>query len=200
MTNKEAVLSCVDCPLLSCNEEAGVYPEFCLTARMGEEEKQRLLEFYEQEDNRRLADAANEAKSRFGKDTRVEGILEFARQLGAQKIGIATCISLMDESRVMAEILRRHGFTVYSVMCKVGSMQREQDIRRGKKMCNPIQQARYLNEMGTELNIVIGLCVGHDSLFYRYSAAPVTTLVAKDWALNHNPIRALREEELSRQL
>ena len=67
-------------------------------------------------------------------------------------------------------------------------------------MCNPIQQARYLNEMGTELNIVIGLCIGHDSLFYRYSQAPVTTLVAKDWALAHNPIVALRDEKIYRTL
>ena len=167
---------------------------------MSEEEKQQLLDFYEQGDNRRLANAANEAKSKYGKDTRVEGILEFARQLQAHKIGIATCISFMDESRVMADILRRHGFEVYSVMCKVGSMAREQDIKRGKKMCNPIQQARYLNEMGTELNIVIGLCIGHDSLFYRYSQAPVTTLVAKDWALAHNPIVALRDEKIYRKL
>ena len=200
MAEKEKVLSCVDCPLLTCNEDDGCYPEFCLTTRMSEEEKQQLLDFYEQEDNRSLANAANEAKSKYGKDTRVEGILEFARQLQAHKIGIATCISLMDESRVMADILRRHGFEVYSVMCKVGSMAREQDIKRGKKMCNPIQQARYLNEMGTELNIVIGLCIGHDSLFYRYSQAPVTTLVAKDWALAHNPIVALRDEKIYRKL
>ena len=58
-------------------------------------------------------------------------------------------------------------------------------------MCNPILQAKLLNEQKTELNIALGLCVGHDSLFYRYSDAMVTTLVAKDRVLAHNPVGAI---------
>ena len=61
----------------------------------------------------------------------------------------------------------------------------------GKNMCNPIFQAKRLNREGTELNIVVGLCVGHDSLFYRYSDALVTTLVAKDRVTGHNPAAVL---------
>ena len=52
-------------------------------------------------------------------------------------------------------------------------------------------QAKRLNAENTELNIVVGLCVGHDSLFYKYSEAPVTTLVVKDRVLGHNPVAAL---------
>ena len=58
-------------------------------------------------------------------------------------------------------------------------------------MCNPILQAEFLNRQETEFNIVMGLCVGHDSLFYKYSEALVTTLVAKDRVLAHNPAGAL---------
>ena len=58
-------------------------------------------------------------------------------------------------------------------------------------MCNPILQAKLLNEAGTDLNVVMGLCVGHDSLFYKYSDALVTTLVTKDRVLGHNPVAAL---------
>ena len=58
-------------------------------------------------------------------------------------------------------------------------------------MCNPILQARLLNQAKTDLNVVIGLCVGHDSLFYRYSDAYVTTLVTKDRVTGHNPAAAL---------
>lgn len=54
-------------------------------------------------------------------------------------------------------------------------------------MCNPILQARLLNQA----NVVIGLCMGHDSLFYRYSEAYVTTLVTKDRVTGHNPAAAL---------
>jgi uncharacterized metal-binding protein len=48
-----------------------------------------------------------------------------------------------------------------------------------------------LNEANTDLNIAIGLCVGHDSLFYKYSDALVTTLVAKDRVTGHNPCAPL---------
>lgn len=37
----------------------------------------------------------------------------------------------------------------------------------------------------------IATCVGHDSLFYRYSDAPVTTAVTKDRVTGHNPAAAL---------
>jgi hypothetical protein len=58
-------------------------------------------------------------------------------------------------------------------------------------VCNPVMQAELLNQAGTDLNVVMGLCVGHDSLFYKYSEALVTTLVAKDRVLAHNPAGAL---------
>ena len=62
-------------------------------------------------------------------------------------------------------------------------------------MCNPIAQAELMNEANTELNVVLGLCVGHDSLFYKHSNAPVTTLVAKDRVLAHNPCAALYQAD-----
>jgi len=58
-------------------------------------------------------------------------------------------------------------------------------------MCNPILQAKLLNEQKTDFNIALGLCVGHDSLFYQYSEARVTTLVVKDRVLAHNPVGAI---------
>ena len=62
--------------------------------------------------------------------------------------------------------------------CKVGSVDKT-DIgldpkyicKTGPVMCNPILQAKLLNKAGTQLNVVVGLCVGHDSLFYKYSKA-----------------------------
>ena len=61
----------------------------------------------------------------------------------------------------------------------------------GNIMCNPILQAKILNNEKTDLNVIIGLCVGHDSLFYKYSDALCTTLVTKDKVLAHNPVGAL---------
>lgn len=57
-------------------------------------------------------------------------------------------------------------------------------------MCSPIGQARFLEKAETQLNILLGLCVAHDSLFVKYSATPVTVLAAKDRVLGHNPLAA----------
>ncbi|OGT29557.1 MAG: hypothetical protein A2W28_12320, partial [Gammaproteobacteria bacterium RBG_16_51_14] len=118
--------------------------------------------------------------------TRVEDTVAFARLMGYKKIGIATCIGLLDETRRLAEILKAQGFEPFSVCCKAGSIDKldlglsEQDkIRPGtfEPACNPIAQARILNETGMDMNIIMGLCIGHDMLFSKYSEAPVTTLV-----------------------
>ena len=90
-----------------------------------------------------------------------------------------------------------NGFEVFGAGCKAG-MVCKTDVgidpvccEIGQNTCNPVLQAEVLNHEGTELNIVVGLCVGHDSLFYRHSDAPVTTLVAKDRVLANNPAGAL---------
>ncbi len=62
-------------------------------------------------------------------------------------------------------------------------------------MCNPIAQAEFLNKENTEFNIVLGLCVGHDTLFFKYSKAPVTVLAVKDRVLAHNPLGAIYQSE-----
>ena len=129
--------------------------------------------------------------------TRVQEIMEFARKIGARRIGIANCIGLINEARIFARILRANGFEAYSVICKVAGQAKSsvgipakcEEI--GAAMCNPILQARLLNEAKTDLNVVIGLCVGHDSLFYKYSDAYVTTLVTKDRVTGNNPVAAL---------
>jgi uncharacterized metal-binding protein len=101
---------------------------------------------------------------------------------------------------MLQEILEANGFEVESVCCKVGSIDKEkiglrdeEKIRPGQyeSLCNPVGQAMLLNKAGTELNIVVGLCVGHDSLFFKHSEAPVTVLVTKDRVTGHNPVAAL---------
>ncbi len=132
--------------------------------------------------------------------TRVEEVCRFAKAMEFSKIGIATCISFVDQARTMSAILESHGFEVASVACKTGGVAKErigledrEKIRPGghESMCNPIAQAALLNEAGCQFNLVLGLCVGHDSLFFRHSEGLVTTVVAKDRVLAHNPVGAL---------
>lgn len=146
-----------------------------------------------------LAAARTEAIG-YVQDTRLEDTIAFAQRIGAKHIGIASCVGLMREAAILEEILTKHGFKVSAVCCKVGSINKEEiGLRDEEKvhpgryeaLCNPIGQAKLLNEAQTDLNIMLGLCVGHDSLFFRYSQAPVTVLVAKDRVLAHNPAAAL---------
>jgi uncharacterized metal-binding protein len=133
--------------------------------------------------------------------TRVEEICAFAKKMGFNKIGIATCSGLVDLAYTLSGILESHGFEVASAACKNGGVPKEmvglrdeEKVHPGQheSMCNPISQAELLNRAGCELNVVLGLCVGHDSLFFRHSEGLATTLVAKDRVLAHNPVGALQ--------
>jgi uncharacterized metal-binding protein len=132
--------------------------------------------------------------------TRVEDTIAFARLMGWKKVGIATCIGLLDETARLEEILVAQGLEPIPVCCKVGSVDKAkvgvkdaEKVRPGtwEPACNPIAQARILNELGTDMNVIVGLCVGHDMLFSKHSKAPVTTLVVKDRVTGHNPVAAL---------
>lgn len=192
-------LSCIDCGVTACNcPEDPHYPDFCLTTGMDGEVLVDAMRCYEQEENRRVAVAAAEVEYEFYcRHTRVEEIMDFARKLGAKRLGIATCVGLIREAQTLARVLRHNGFEVYGAACKAGAQKKtsvgipEECEALGANMCNPILQAKLLNAAKTELNIVVGLCVGHDSLFYRYSDALVTTCVTKDRVLGHNPVAAL---------
>ena len=132
--------------------------------------------------------------------TRVEDTIAFAKLMGYTKIGIATCIGLLDEADRLVAILKAQGLEPLSVCCKAGSidkrelgLEEEDKVRPGtfEPACNPIAQAEICNRLKTDMNIILGLCVGHDMLFNRRSKAPVTTLVVKDRVTGHNPIAVL---------
>jgi uncharacterized metal-binding protein len=128
---------------------------------------------------------------------RSKEIIQFAKEAGFSHLGVAFCIGLFEEAGAYVEILKQH-FRVSSVCCKVcgiakqefGLVQLDPDNAE-ESMCSPLGQAELLNRAGTQLNIVMGLCVGHDALFSRHSQAPVATLIAKDRVLAHNPAGAL---------
>jgi uncharacterized metal-binding protein len=150
---------------------------------------------------RRMAvESARTEAAGYGMATRVEEIMDFARRMGWRHLGIAHCAGLMEEARLARQIFRAGGFQVSTVCCKVGSIDKEEvgvgdheKVRPGEfeSLCSPLGQAALLAQAGTEFNVVIGLCVGHDSMFYMHSKAPATVLVAKDRVLGHNPAAAL---------
>ncbi len=137
---------------------------------------------------------------RFPVKPRLQEIIEFANRLGYHRLGLAFCVGLHGESHQTARILEMHGFEVVSVCCKVGAVPKEEigindwekvTVGEYESMCNPIAQAEILNRAGTEFNILLGLCVGHDSLFIKHATAMTTVFAVKDRVLGHNPLAAL---------
>jgi uncharacterized metal-binding protein len=132
--------------------------------------------------------------------TRMAEICEFAERMSYKRLGLAFCLGLAKEAAVVEEILKTKGFEVISVLCKAGrtpkeslGLKEEHKIYQGKpeSMCNPIYQAKLLNHEKTEFNILLGLCVGHDSLFFKFAEAPTTVLAVKDRVTGHNPLAAV---------
>jgi uncharacterized metal-binding protein len=135
---------------------------------------------------------------------RLKDTIEFAELMDYKKLGIAFCIGLQKEASTVSKILEKYGFEVFSVMCKTGSIPKSEvgvpeeyqwtsktGYTIGYVTCNPIGQAMLLNKAETDMNIIVGLCVGHDILFTKHSKAPVTTLIAKDRVTGHNPAAVL---------
>jgi len=132
---------------------------------------------------------------------RIKELIEFSKLLKIRKIGIAFCAGLRDEAARLTAILEDQGFETASALCKCGGVDKtlmgiaEQDKIRGPEKfeagCNPLLQAELLNNAETEVNVIVGLCLGHDMLFTMNSKAPVTTLIVKDRLLGHNPVMGL---------
>ena len=201
---------CAKCTKVVCDSKASLKgPENCPT-KTRQEIIQKALKEYDDPEIREFARQASiqEAECYMNlpegltmRYPRVEEIAQFAKKMGYKKLGIASCLGLRDEAAILCEILENRGFEVISVCCKAGAIPKErigitpeQKIKGPdafEAMCNPITQAKILNEAGTELNILVGLCVGHDSLFNKYAEAPVTVLVAKDRVFVHNPVMGL---------
>jgi len=203
MATEKVYAGCALCGVKACDEAPGTKtpPPFCHALNNPELlEEIRKVYTQNEEINRLSIESARTEARGYGEMTRVEEIMDFARALGALKLGIAHCIGLQYEAKLAYQIFKNGGFEVYTVCCKLGSIDKEEiglldteKVRPGEfePLCNPIGQAAVLAQLGTQLNIVIGLCVGHDSLFFAHSKAPVTVLVAKDRVLGHNPVAAL---------
>lgn len=128
--------------------------------------------------------------------TRIRELIEYARILHYKKIGVASCVGLMEESKLLSRILTEAGFQVVLVGCMAGGAPRPRFGLKERKgstsfACNPIMQAEVLNRQKTQFNVMMGLCLGHDVLFIKHSEADVTPLVVKDRVTGHNPIAAL---------
>lgn len=190
--------TCAYCQKHSCHKnELKEAPKNCPTKNECDELEKILVEYNEKENYDIAKASAEVVMDNYGVKPRVKEIIDFCSKMKYKKIGLAFCVGLSKEANIFTQILVRHGFEVESVICKLGNVNREKiGIENcNVPMCNPIAQAEFLNKENTEFNIVLGLCVGHDTLFFKYSKAPVTVLAVKDRALAHNPLGAIYQAD-----
>jgi len=158
--------------------------------------KEMAFKEYTGDTKKALSVSSHIEKEHYMQLTRVEEVIQYALTMEYEKIGIAFCMGLEKEARTLHTVFEKY-FEVYSVCCKNGSIDKgilnlpKFDDTKHEAMCNPVGQAMELNGCKTELNLIVGLCIGHDILFTQYSEAPVTTLIVKDRILSHNPAGAL---------
>jgi uncharacterized metal-binding protein len=212
---ENAAANCAMCPFQRaeqlCRNENGKAPEDCATVLYPEQVEDacaalradaELMRFARESS---LQEAACYAPSPYDPDARrpvkprIMEIIEFAQRMGYHRLGLAFCLGLRTEARELCRILESHGFEVVSVCCKVGRVDKnflgirdEEKIKPGpESMCNPVTQAKILNEEKCDFNLMLGLCVGHDSLFLKYLEGLVTVVAVKDRLLGHAPLNAL---------
>ena len=198
-------LSCASCGVKACRTaDSDRYPGFCPTAGLDPAMMEEVLSIYRDDPMVRemsVKSACLESEF-YCKLTRVEETIEFIERMGFKKVGIATCVGLLPEAAVFSKILAARNIDHYVVCCKVGAFDKtetvgvppEKKLNGGcghESMCNPVLQAKVLEAKGCDFNILIGLCVGHDTLFLRTTDTPTTVLIVKDRVLGHNPVQAL---------
>jgi len=191
---------CSYCPRKKCfSGDVSQAPAFCPSFRHADllaDAKKKLQE----ETNCEMARDVARTWKEYGRLTRVEETIQYARNRGYKKLGIAFCVGLSEEAEKLTNLLFNEKFDVISVCCMCGAMSSDDvnlpdddKIMPGYRqpMCNPIGQAAILEAEGVDLHILLGLCVGDDTLFIKHAKAPVTVFAVKDRVLAHNPLGAL---------
>ena len=191
---------CADCHQIGCKQGDLTKTMTCCPSK-NEAVQARAAELYKEEENHLIALTAGKVEAEgYGRLCRMEEIVLFCKRAGYKKIGLVFCMGLHREAETVNKILMHHGFDVVSVICKNGAMPKssvgmtDADTLSGcaqEVMCNPIGQALLMNEEKTDFNVLLGLCVGHDTLAIKYMEAPCTVLAVKDRVTGHNPLAAI---------
>jgi uncharacterized metal-binding protein len=121
---------------------------------------------------------------------RAEEIIMLAKVSNFKKLGLAFCLELQKEAELYTDILEKNGFEVVAVCCKVGGIPKEEiDVSEEEKvfgpgseetMCSGLIMAELLNSENTEMNVLMGICVGQDSLFFKYADVFTIPFVVMD--------------------
>jgi uncharacterized metal-binding protein len=215
--NRKLTPDCARCPTAACSPPPGSpsapsmekAPDFCPLKTSPEVLQEALLE-YQKPDIKEFARQASIQEFECyehtpdglrTKNPRILELIQFSHKMDYKVLGLAFCAGLAGEARLVTDILENHGFKVVSARCKMGAVPKETiGIKPEEKiggpasceaMCNPIAQAKVLNSEKVDMAVILGLCMGHDTLFMQYCRMPMTTLAVKDRVTGHNPLAAI---------
>ena len=160
--------------------------------------KSDIISQYQEESHREIVEAAAKLvdSGRSGKLSRMEEIIEFAKRMNYQKLGIAYCYGMEKQARAIEKFLTDEWFDVSAVSCSVGGLKQSEVNAAScihKVSCNPLGQAEQLNAEKVDLTLVVGICMGHDILLNRNLSMDFTTLVVKDRKFNHAPLMGIEK-------
>ena len=178
-----------------CEDKVCLKGEKCDELSLYNNREENIRVYLENKEDRRIM----ESSAYIPKDIpRLEEVARYIDYMDIKRVGLAFCKGLQKEGRLIHKYLEERGIEVHSVICgnegiDKGELGIEKKSDTFEISCNPYGQGSTLNKIKTELNIAVGLCVGHDMLFNKYSEAPVTTLVVKDRVNSHNPLEALKD-------
>ena len=195
---KDKVTTTCLCKKMGCwrGDDEGI-PSYCQANHYVAEIENAREEYAQPEVVDLYTAACVVGKKNDGYRPRIEEALDFVREMKFSRVGFAACVAFGRELEVIRRLFEQAGMEVFSAGCQIG---RSSATDRGlphleaypdNSTCNPVAQAEILNKAQTQLNFIIGLCMGHDILFTRYSSAPVSTLIVKDRLLGNNPAAAI---------
>ena len=155
-------VQCAQCEALKCwiPGRRGKFPAVCAMKKHKDLIEETTQKGWTDPEARRLNIACENLlingydEQRGAQWSRVEELLHFARDMKYQKIGIAFCVGLFKEAKILHNILEKNGFEAVSVNCMAGGISRKELEKKysvrtcefaGKIMCNPLMQAEVLN-------------------------------------------------------
>lgn len=180
-------MDCTKCNVKGCRRSSSVPCQ---------DNSGEYVEQYQWPDNQKRTEAASKLidHGRAGTLSRLQEIIEYAKLQGFNKIGCAYCYGMEKEAILLRQYLEQEGFKPIMVSCTVDQvLESTIDPQKTSQSvsCNPLGQANKLNASGSQLTLLMGLCLGHDIIVQKNLTMDFTTYVVKDRVHQHNPLLGL---------
>jgi uncharacterized metal-binding protein len=182
------IMDCTNCQPKSCRES-----ESCGIEKF---DRTEVIKDYQEPENQIILHAAASLvdNGRAGTLSRLQETISFIKSMDYKKVGLAYCYGMEKEVKVMKEIFKAESLKLRTVSCTVGGINQDEintSSSTEKVSCNPLGQARELNDEGVDFVIVMGICLGHDILLQRNLKSDFTTFVVKDRVFANAPLKAI---------